>query len=200
MKRSEIVSQALRDTGSRSFAEVGVWRGELAAEVLRLTPQLETYWLIDDWQNPADAGHRQAAIAVANSDERFKLIERRSVAAAGMFKPGEIDGVYIDACHDFDSVAEDILAWWPAAAKWIGGHDYVFWNTCVNVAVGVIPAVEMFAAARDLTVFVDWQPGNISWRLWHAHNAGLTPGVTGDTFPSWFIPKDARTLPSTVQL
>jgi len=191
MKRSELISQVLRDTGSLSFAEVGVWRGELAADVLRLTPQLETYWLIDDWKNPADAGHRQAALAVANSDERFRLIERRSLVAAQMFKAGEIDGVYIDACHDFESVSQDILAWWPVSAKWIGGHDYVFWNTCVNVPVGVIPAVEMFAAARSLMVLVDWQPNDIAWRLWNAHNAGLTPCTSGDTFPSWFIPKGA---------
>jgi hypothetical protein len=76
-----LISRVLRETGSKSFAEVGVWRGELAAEVLRLTPELEAYWLIDDWMNPADVHHRQRTRVV------LRRVPYPPFGAAGVF-PG----------------------------------------------------------------------------------------------------------------
>lgn len=36
----------------------------------------------------------------------------------------DVDFVYIDACHDYESVLMDIMNYKPKAKSFIGGHDY----------------------------------------------------------------------------
>lgn len=57
---------------------------------------------------------------------RFRLIQKPSVEASAEFKNEELDLVYIDANHKFESVLEDITAWWPKlkSGGMFGGHDY----------------------------------------------------------------------------
>ena len=45
-------------------------------------------------------------------------------AAAGM--PSALDYVFLDAAHDYESIRDDIAAWWPKikAGGWLAGHDY----------------------------------------------------------------------------
>ena len=45
-------------------------------------------------------------------------------AAAGM--PSALDYVFLDAAHDYESIRDDIAAWWPKITPggWLAGHDY----------------------------------------------------------------------------
>jgi hypothetical protein len=51
-------------------------------------------------------------------------------------KAMDVDMVFIDAAHDYNSVRNDIIAWYPKAKKLICGHDYA------NQWVGVRAAVD----------------------------------------------------------
>jgi len=44
------------------------------------------------------------------------------------FADGSLDGVYIDANHNYEFVRADIEMWLPKIKKggWIGGHDYSY--------------------------------------------------------------------------
>lgn len=52
-------------------------------------------------------------------------LQALSVDAAAGFRNGNIDMVYIDGNHEYESVKADILAWLPKIRKggWITGHD-----------------------------------------------------------------------------
>jgi hypothetical protein len=150
---------------------------------------LDVYYMIDDWQNPNDQDKRVLALEVADRYACVHVIERRSIDAAMMFKEDEVDAVYLDACHDFASVYQDIEAWWPVASKLLSGHDYINWNTCMNCPIGVVPAVEKFAVEHALQVNIDGSPMMLSRRLQAAYEATYKKCETGDSFPSWFILK-----------
>ena len=47
--------------------------------------------------------------------------------AATIFKDDHFNFVYIDARHDYTSVLEDLVIWWPKLKKGrvISGHDYI---------------------------------------------------------------------------
>lgn len=51
-------------------------------------------------------------------------VKAKSREAAGQIK--DVDAVYLDAAHDYASVAADIRAWLPKNRRpgWIMGHDY----------------------------------------------------------------------------
>jgi hypothetical protein len=62
---------------------------------------------------------------------------------------GEVDFVYIDANHDYDSVYDDIQYWYPKIKKGgvIGGHDINYY--------GVKKAVNVFFNKKDINI-KDW--------------------------------------------
>ena len=49
-----------------------------------------------------------------------------SVLAANYFWNNYFDLVFIDACHLYDCVMNDIVAWYPLVKPggWVTGHDY----------------------------------------------------------------------------
>ena len=60
-----------------------------------------------------------------------------SLEAAKQFEDNSLDFVYIDACHQYDDVVEDIKLWEPKVRPggWIGGHDFADWKIEVKNAV-----------------------------------------------------------------
>jgi hypothetical protein len=54
----------------------------------------------------------------------FKLLEMESMEAARLFPNEFVDMVFIDGDHRFESVKQDIDAWYPKCKKLLCGHDY----------------------------------------------------------------------------
>lgn len=65
-----------------------------------------------------------------NLENKIKDIKSLSWEAASHFKDGEVDFVFIDADHEYESVVKDIDSWLPKIKKGgiISGHDY--FNPC----------------------------------------------------------------------
>lgn len=55
-----------------------------------------------------------------------EVVQWSSVLSAQYFKDNFFSFVFIDAAHDYESVKEDIDAWWPKVEKGgiLSGHDY----------------------------------------------------------------------------
>lgn len=69
-----------------------------------------------------------------------------SVKSSKQFPNESLHAVFLDACHDYDFVKEEIAAWWPKVKRGgiFSGHDYdASWP-------GVVKAVQEFAAANNL--------------------------------------------------
>ena len=146
--------------------EVGVKLGEYSEELLagwrgrRLLS-------VDAWSaafepNPArphidEAGYDllydETCRRLARFGDRSEVWRLPSAEAAKRIPPGSLDFVYIDANHDFESVASDLDAWFDRvrAGGLLAGHDY-YDGLRDGHPYGVKSAVDAMCARRGLRV------------------------------------------------
>jgi cephalosporin hydroxylase len=119
------------------FAEVGVYYGNsvlwLAKEIEKSGKDIHVF-AVDRFDHKDIEGAEQSVDIFGDFLANIKGYERiiwplqqdSVIAAQKLNGSFEIDFVYIDADHSFDSVLWDILAWKKIMKKngWIGGHDY----------------------------------------------------------------------------
>ena len=128
--------------------EVGVYRGEMSAHLLRLCPRL-TLHMVDSWVGASDQPaayratrdpraratlgaqlrtKRQALRAVEFAGERAIIRHEASLGVAGSFSDASLDFVFIDADHSYEGVSADIEAWRHKVKPGgiLSGHDYVY--------------------------------------------------------------------------
>ncbi|MEO1490963.1 MAG: class I SAM-dependent methyltransferase [Pseudomonadota bacterium] len=107
-------------------AEIGVWQGDLSAEILRRArPGL--LHLIDPWQARDDVSHREAwysadrgidvdgvyaavctRFAEQIADGSVVIHRAPSTEALAAMKDNSLDWIYIDGDHSFDAVSADL--------------------------------------------------------------------------------------------
>lgn len=149
-------------------AEIGVWRGENAAEMLNVDLELKL-WAIDSYAN---LEAHDSYVSLANIDGLIKLadytlepyedrvvkVRKNSEDAVGDFKDGFFDYVYIDGDHTYEPVLRDCRLWWPKvkAGGMLAGHDITMDS--------VKGAVEKFALENNLKVCINAEgKGGIDW-------------------------------------
>jgi hypothetical protein len=153
-------------------AEVGTWKGDFAAQLLRRTRPRKLY-LIDPWEYRQDPGYAEAMFGdrtpggqqkmdaihddvsrrFARQIEAGQVVVRRArstVAADGL---EQLDWAYIDGDHTYGAVLEDLAAYYPLlrAGGVLAGDDYGmigWWED------GVRRAVDEFAASNACELFV----------------------------------------------
>jgi len=155
---------------SSAGAEIGVWKGDHAAEVLRVCKPAVLY-LIDPWRHQQTAHYAGAlyggiADGQEELDQVYESVVRRfrrkpvvvkrmpSEQAAAMFAPASLNWIYIDGDHRYEAVVEDLERFAPVVCPggFIAGDDYGitgWWGD------GVTRAVDEFAAkhaCRDFRV------------------------------------------------
>lgn len=132
--------------GNLVGAEIGVYRGDLSARLLRARPQLRLL-LVDAWAGSAgasdsykasgdrrafdspekmDAHYEATRRAVAFAGKRASIVRSFSTAAAVMVEDASLDFVFIDADHSYEGCSADIKVWWPKVKPGglLCGHDY----------------------------------------------------------------------------
>ena len=129
-------------------AEIGVCEGDHAKEILQAL-DMQMLYLIDIWEIYIQEGipqdytnHREKVVnelGVLDNVEVIKHTSWNARPAKGYFEDDTLDFVYIDACHQEESVALDCWLWYPTIKLGgvLAGHDY-------NEVFGVIPGVARF--------------------------------------------------------
>lgn len=127
-----IMADTLCELGYKVGAEVGVCKGDHAELLFQRIPGLKLYG-IDVWESypgyheyqTSIGKYHEAAISRLSKYDSV-LIQKYSMDAVKDFRDGSLDFVYIDAAHDFKSVAEDIYDWTPKVRPGgiVYGHDY----------------------------------------------------------------------------
>ena len=123
------------------FVEVGSWMGKsiafMGVEVINSGKNIKCY-AVDTWQgspehqsDPVVQGNKLYNIFFSNMHPVSSVvtpIRKPSVEGAKEFADKSIDIVFIDACHEYECVKEDIAAWLPKVKKGgvIAGHDYIW--------------------------------------------------------------------------
>lgn len=139
-------------------AEVGCFAGEGTATLLA-SGKFRSLLCVDLWQPGYDDGPDVASradmaeaervfLAGPGADPRVIVWRMESRAAACRVLDCSLDLVYIDACHTYEAVLDD-LAHWLRCVKlggWVCGHDY---NHPPHP--GVTQAVDRVLGAPDLT-------------------------------------------------
>lgn len=149
--------------------EIGTDLGVFAAEFIkRFDGELvciDPYLPGDEfpWDRTADL--MMACLKLQPWHGRVRIIKQKSsevVDDLPRWIKNRVGFVYIDAHHDFDSVKEDMDAWWPLLPSngILAGHDYHPDHP------GVIEAVDQFATANGLTIFTTPDDFIPSWYIY----------------------------------
>ncbi|MBI3211940.1 MAG: class I SAM-dependent methyltransferase [Simkania negevensis] len=123
----------------RSIVEVGVFRGKNAKVLRELFPEAHLY-LIDPWkpspsylqeggsisQDPQMYEEAYKEVQMLFQDDQNTTILRYTSAEAAKKLPNDLDLVFIDANHHYESVKEDIETWRVKVRPggMLSGHNY----------------------------------------------------------------------------
>ena len=150
--------------------EIGVYKGQNAAEMLRRLPGLQLT-MIDAWAPiPCDDGslywgnspeqwdgiRRLCADNVAFAGDRVTILRQPSAETSGA--PALADFVFVDGDHSESGCYADLCTWWPHVKPggWFGGHDYGNGPKAKSQydKPGVKLAVDRFATENGLIVSI----------------------------------------------
>lgn len=120
-----------------TWVELGSWTGRSAAycivELIRAN-KLGRFVCVDDWSGGQELASHSLQSRVHDIfqhnmqpvQSQFEILDCCSWAAADQFEPESVDFCYVDAGHDYDSVSQDLTAWWPRMrpGSWFAGDDY----------------------------------------------------------------------------
>jgi hypothetical protein len=115
------------------MAEIGVWKGEFAARILKACPSLDTYYMIDpwaklpDWNKPwnvdmetfADV-YQEAMAATDFAASKRAVLRGRTVEKGPEIPDESLDFAYIDGDHTLRGISIDLITIWDKIKP--GGH------------------------------------------------------------------------------
>jgi len=130
--------------GPAHFVEIGSYKGRsssfMAVEIANSGKDIK-FDCVDTWEGSPE--HQLGGIledADVVNDTMFDVFKKNmepvngyyntlrmtSVEASKLYEDNSLDFVFIDADHQYESVVEDILSWFPKVKNGgiIGGHDY----------------------------------------------------------------------------
>jgi hypothetical protein len=170
--------QFLVEQGYKVGAEIGVYKGAFTSRFCQAGLKM---FAVDPWIAFTGQGRSQHKQEV--QDELFdiaqqtlkpytdsgqcQIIRRTSVSAIPKFRHESLDFVYIDGCHEFPNVAQDIYEWSKIVRKGgiISGHDY--FNTpphASNVLCHAKAAVDAYTVLYQIDNW--WIFGNPKYYSW----------------------------------
>lgn len=137
--RQELWITFLRIQHVRVMAEVGVWKGDFAADMLKAASHVELYYMIDPWANLPDWNkpfnvkrevfdeiYREMDAKTAFAAHKRRLLRGRTKEVVCMIPDGSLDFAYIDGDHTLRGITIDLIKMWPKikAGGFIGGDDF----------------------------------------------------------------------------
>ncbi|MGE2721059.1 class I SAM-dependent methyltransferase [Mycolicibacterium celeriflavum] len=137
--RFQLWTQFLRATRVETMAEIGVYRGRFAAEMLAECSAIEKYYMIDPWRHlehwnkPANADDARfdtyLAEATANTEfaaDKRVILRGTTAEVMDQIGDGTLDFAYIDGDHTLRGISVDLIKVYPKirAGGWIGGDDF----------------------------------------------------------------------------
>ena len=159
MRTEPHLSQGLRDLLEavgpvETVVEVGVYAGESTAIISEYARHVFAVDLWNGRHTSEDRRYEEAEKAARGRKYKCRVtfLKMSSVEAALQFS--YVDMVYIDACHKYAAVKEDILAW-QDRCRILAGHDYGYPRICPGVKEAVdelVPKVRTFQDTSWLRV------------------------------------------------
>lgn len=170
--RVEIWTRLLQYFGSEIVAEVGVWKGDFAKEMLEACQAITRYYMIDpwahlpDWKKPfnVDAATFDSIYAAAVEKTKFAtdklvILRGRTNAMIDQIPDRSLDFAYIDGDHTLRGITIDLIRLLPKIKEGgiIGGDDFVNtpWQHDTRFEPTLVcPFAVYFAEAVSLPIIV----------------------------------------------
>ncbi len=168
--RLELWQSVVRHCGVEAMAEVGVWRGDFAAHILRHCPAIQRYYLLDpwqhlpDWNKPANVPqedfepiYEEAMEKTRFAAGRIVVLRGRTAEVADDIPDESLDLVYIDGDHTLRGITIDLIRMLPKVKPGglIAGDDFTHtpWQHKANFEPTLVcPFAVYFAEAMGLPI------------------------------------------------
>lgn len=169
--RLDLWIRFLQRSAPRTVAELGVYRGDFAAAVLRECPSIEKYYMLDpwrhldDWNKPANKADDVFEGFLAETCQKTEFAAARRVVLRGKttevidrIPDGSLDFAYVDADHTLKGIAIDLIRVWPKIRPggWLGGDDFsrTVWQHATRFEPTLVfPFAVYFAEAMGAHIF-----------------------------------------------
>ena len=136
--RKQYWSKFINDNSLVSVAEVGVWKGDFAKQVLDDCPNIRQYYLIDPWEKLDDWNKPLNFVADFNEvfDEvvnklqdhklKTKVLRGKTIDMISQIPDKSLDFAYIDGDHTLKGIAIDLISILPKMKEgsFIGLDDF----------------------------------------------------------------------------
>ncbi|MBI1194874.1 MAG: hypothetical protein GC138_03375 [Gammaproteobacteria bacterium] len=170
VSRAHLWCELLYASGAKTMAEVGVWKGDFAQQVLQNCGFLERYYMIDpwanlpDWNKPMNVDARvfdhiydEAMAKTDFAGERRVVLRGRTKDVIDEIPDGSLDFVYVDGDHTLRGITIDLARVLPKvkANGFIAGDDFTAtaWQHDVSFEPTLVfPYAVYFAEAHDLPI------------------------------------------------
>jgi hypothetical protein len=119
--------------------EIGVWRGEFAAYMLRNAPSITRYYMIDPWRHlerwnkpfnvaseELEQARRDAMDAVAFARDKVEVLRGTTLEVIDRIPDESIDLAYVDGDHTLRGITTDLISVYSKirSGGYIGGDDF----------------------------------------------------------------------------
>lgn len=168
--RGELWKRFLWAQHTRVMVEVGVWKGDFAADVLKAASHVEIYYMIDswanlsDWNKPYNVGprafdqiYREMDSKTAFAAHKRKILRGRTKEVVDAIPDESLDVAYIDGDHTLRGITIDLIKLWPKIRPggFIGGDDFITtpWQHDVKFEPTLVfPFSVYFAEAMNMPI------------------------------------------------
>jgi len=170
--REEIWSQIIQQIQAKQFLELGVWRGEFAAHLLRHCPTITRYYMLDpwrhldDWNKPANVDQSTFDDIYALAMDRTEFGRKRRIVLRGKttemidkIPDAALDVAYIDGDHTLRGISIDLMRTYPKIRPGgiLGGDDYTatIWQHADNFEPSLVcPFAAYFAEGHGAPIVI----------------------------------------------
>jgi|SRR5580704_174397 hypothetical protein len=169
--RMEFWVEFLQSLAVQRMAEVGVYRGDFAAVMLRRCESLTRYYMIDPWRHLHDwnkpANHDDSVLEKFFEEAKAKtafaaakrfILRGKTTEVIDQIPDDELDFAYIDADHTLKGIAIDLIRLYPKVRPggFLGGDDFTrsVWEHKTDFEPTLVfPFAVYFAEAVGATIY-----------------------------------------------
>lgn len=161
----------LSSVGIKRMVEVGVYKGDFAATILKRYDSIEKYFMIDPWRHlnnwnkPANQTNdifetyfSQMRSKTDFATEKRIIMRGTTTEVIKEIEDEELDFAYIDSDHTLRGITIDLIKIFPKIKMggWIGGDDFVrnIWQHETDYEPTLVfPFSVFFAEAMDVPIY-----------------------------------------------
>jgi hypothetical protein len=131
--------ELINEFSLKNIAELGVYRGDFAKELLEKSTSIEEYTMIDPWRNlskwnkPANKDNNtfeefylETMQKTDFAKEKRKVLRGKTTEVINDIKDNSLDFIYIDGDHTLKGITIDLINLWPKVKEngFIVGDDF----------------------------------------------------------------------------